>query len=635
MIKQIALGIILYSGLCFSQHKFLNYPTITQDELIKPKSLIDASAPAEILYNSVRYDIENLSAEKTCFSKIKIYDRQRSEKWLNIEIPVVQGEQLSSFVVNVYKYSNGKIEKVTFNKKEQLKENVIKGLKFFKMAIPNVADGDVIEYSYKLSTGIMNVACYLEHDIPAVYQEYNLEYPDGVTYVFNSAGSLLQPEHHVSEMSSRLGVGYTVERFAFTDTKAIKEEKFVKNANRYRKRIKPELQKYTYRDSTYEFAKTWNKIAKGLDESDNFGGFLRTSTKDVLPEDIKKTARPTDRADKIFDYVKSNVKWNKNHGFIADQNLKSVLKTKSGNSAEINLLLVNLFRNAGLDANPFLISTVENGILNIVAPNMNNLNYLLASVKIDGQYYFYDATSPNSKANLLPERDWNDFGILIEGQKATDISFSNTNVSTKNLYIKAKLDVDSSKITGVLSSTDGGMYAIEAFDSFDENQTRYNDSFKTQYKITTKNVETKRLDSGEMSSQIAFEESQNIDVVGSKIIFNPLLFLMGGNEEFDQKEERQNHIDLVSPISRKKTVDIEIPEGYTLSIVPKSKNIVTSDKELTFKYKCELVDSNILRVTSEIKIASDNYPKEYYPAFRQIWKTVSDTENQVVSLTKK
>ncbi|KQS92162.1 hypothetical protein ASG21_06855 [Chryseobacterium sp. Leaf394] len=625
----------MFSNLYFSQHKFLEYPVINEEELKKSKSLIDQSAAAEILYNSIRYNIEGLSAEKTYFSKIKIFDRKRSEKWLNIEIPVMSGEMISGFIVNVYHHNNGKVEKLSYNKKEQLKENVVKGLKFYKMAIPDVADGDVIEYSYKLDTGIFNVSCYLEHDIPVVYQEYNLEYPDDIIYTFNNAGSLLQPKHHESKLDSRLGKAYRSERFAFADMKPVKQEKHVKNIDRFRKRIKPELQKYTFGNYSYEYARTWNKIAKNLDGNDNFGGFLKSSVKNVLSEEIKTTIKKTDRADKIFAYVKTNFRWKDDYGIITSQTPKQLVKEKSGNAADVNLLLVSLMRSAGLEANPLLISTVNNGILNIVSPNVNNLNFVLAAVKIDGQYYFYDATSPNSKANLLPERDWNDFGILVEGEKATDISFSNTNNSTKNLFVKAKLDLENSQIRGNFSQKETGMYAIETYDSYEYSPVKYNDAFKAQLNITTANVETKKIADGEMHSTLLFTDNGNIDIVGSKIILNPLLFLKAQNHGFDQVEERINSIDFVSPNHHTKTVEIEIPEGYKIAEMPKPQSTRTDDDEVSYRYKCEILKDNILRVTSEIKIASGNYPREYYPFFKQVYKLISDAENQVISLTKK
>ncbi|WP_250253203.1 hypothetical protein [Chryseobacterium sp. Marseille-Q3244] len=68
--------------------------------------------------------------------------------------------------------------------------------------------------------------------------------------------------------------------------------------------------------------------------------------------------------------------------------------------------------------------------------------------------------------------------------------------------------------------------------------------------------------------------------------------------------------------------------------MPKNKRIVTDDKEIAYSYIIEQ-KGNRLEVTTTTKVSSANYPKEYYPAFKQIWEVASKQENQVISLVKK
>jgi len=634
IIKKLNLLYIFITAICFAQeHKFLNYPKFDEADLKKTQSAIEKDAPAEILFNSVKYDIKGGKAEKTFYSKIKIYDKKRAENWLNIEIPVINDETLSDFELNIYNYQGDKVEKKTLNKKDQLKETLVKGVKYFKLAIPNVADGSVIVYSYKMSTGIFNLTYYLQYDIPVVYQEYNLEAPETITYFFNTAGNLIKPQHYVTTSEDRLRIGYNIYRLGYENMKSIQKENFVKNIDRYRSRIKPELKRYSFGYMVYETAESWNKVAERLNENESFGGFLKSDTKDNIPENIRTYYDPKERANKIFDFIKNNFKWNKQSGIIPSQSLKQMTKTKSGNAADINLLLISAFRSAGLEANPLLISTLDNGILNIVSPNINNLDFVIASVKIDKQFYLFDATSFNSKVNMLPERDWNDFGILIEKDKGTDLYFSNNSISKKELVIKADIDVQNSEIKGILTKKEIGLYAIDAYDSFDDNKDKYNQAFKTDYGVNIKDVESKLSSNGDFESKMNFSSANLMDVVGSKIILNPLLFLNIGNENFDQKEERKNQIDFISAFTREKKVEINIPDGYKVADLPKPKKISTDDKEISFSYNIELVNNKLI-VISKVDVASQNYPKEYYPFFKQIWKIISDSENQVISLIK-
>jgi hypothetical protein len=616
----------------------MSYPHFDEADLNKTHSLIDKNAPAEILYNSVSYNVapsEWYMVTKKFFSKIKIFDKKNAEEWLNIEIPIGDNERLAEFQLTVYNYQNGKVEKTIINKKDQLKENLIKGIKIYKLAIPNILDGSVIEYNYKLeNNNIFNLTYYLQYNIPVVYQEYNFEYPVLMSYAFNNTGTnILKPKYSIIKNQDHVGGGFEVFRFGYENIASVPKELFVKDNERYRARVKPELTKYSTKYFSYDSAETWSKVADRLNNNDEFGAYLKNNVKDILPENIKTFYDPLERANKIFDFVKDNYKWNKKDGIITSQKLRQLTKTKSGSAADINLLLVMLLRDAGLEANPLLISTVDNGILNIFSPNPGNLNMVLASVKINNQFYFYDATSFASKANMLPRKDWNDFGILIEGTKGIDLSFTNTNISKKDIIIKANLDIENSEITGTFTQNENGLYAIESYDEFDENNDKYNQSFKTEFNTNMKEVQSILDDKGNFKSEMKFSTNNLIDVVGNKIILNPLLFLNSGNEVFDQKDERKNQIDFISAFTREKKVEIEIPHGYKVIDLPKPKKIQTDDKEITYLYKVEFVN-NKLSVISKVEVASQNYPKEYYVFFKQIWRIITESENQVISLIK-
>ncbi|MFY7846593.1 DUF3857 domain-containing protein [Chryseobacterium gambrini] len=639
IIKKLNLFYIFITAICFGQeHKFLNYPKFDEADLKKTQSTIEKDAPAEILYNSMSYSVAPSGwylVTKKFFSKVKIYNKKNAEGWLNIQIPITDDESLAEFQLTVYNLQNGKVEKTLINKRDQLKENLVKGLKVFKLAIPNILDGSVIEYSYKLeSNNLFNLAYDLQYDIPIVYQEYNFEHPVSMSYSFNSTGNIIKPKYNFSTTEQQTGGSFQVYNFGYENMMSIPKELFVKDNYRYIARIRPELTKYTTKYFSYNIAESWNKVSENLNNSDLFGGYLKSNgIRDALPENIKNIYNPLEKANKIFDFVKNNYKWNKKDGIFASQNLRQVIKLKSGNSADINLLLIALLRDVGLDANPLLISTVDNGILNIFSANLSNLNHVIVSLKINDQMYFYDATSFASKVNILPLKDWNDFGILIEDGKGTDLSFSNTNISKKDLIIKANLNLEKSEITGTFTQKESGLYAIESYDEFDTNKDKYNESFKTKFNTNIKDVETKLLEDGDFESKLNFSSANLMDVVGSKIILNPLLFLNVGNENFDQKEERKNQIDFISAFSREKRVEIDIPNGYKVADLPKPKKISTDGKEILFSYNIEIINDKLI-VTSKVNVASQNYPKEYYELFKQIWKIISDSENQVISLIK-
>ena len=124
----------------------------------------------------------------------------------------------------------------------------------------------------------------------------------------------------------------------------------------------------------------------------------------------------------IFNYVKTNFKWNGYYGIYADEGLRSVFKNKTGNVADINLLLTVFLRHAGLNTHPVLISSVSNGIP--LFPSRTAFNYVVAGVELNGNTVLLDATDRYTVPNLLPLRAMNWSGRMIYqngGSKEIDL----------------------------------------------------------------------------------------------------------------------------------------------------------------------------------------------------------------------
>jgi len=114
----------------------------------------------------------------------------------------------------------------------------------------------------------------------------------------------------------------------------------------------------------------------------------------------------------IFKHVQSRMNWNKHYSYYCYDGVKKAYQDKVGNSAEINLMLVSMLRQANLEANPVLISTRANGIS--LFPSSTAFNVVIASVVVDGKLVLLDATSKYATPGILPIRDLNWFGRLIK-----------------------------------------------------------------------------------------------------------------------------------------------------------------------------------------------------------------------------
>ena len=643
-MKKIILVLICSANIMAikaQKHEFLNPPKFSEGDLSKTKSLLDENAPAEILYRSVHYMVDAGSGEfsKRYFYRIKIYDKDKAEDWLNLEIPLYETsgsrETLGKFKAFTYNLENGKTVPIKVEKSSQYKSKESKYVNVNKFAFPNVKNGSVLEYQYEIISPFIYMIpeVLIETNIPSLYTEYVFDAPISVSYNINYTGALMPKYRMVDEKSFSSGQ-YKVYRFGYENVKGFKAEKLMRNDRNFRTKISAELHSTHFRELKL-YSSSWDQINKGLYESEDFGDELKKTrlAKDNMPVGVLEMKSDLEKAKAIFSYVQKTFTWDKGKGIYTNDGIKKMLETKTGNAAEINLFLVMLLREAGVNSDPMIISTVENGLINLTVPNVSNMNFVLASVNIGGNFHTYDATSKQSSMDELPMRDWNQYGILLTKTKAIQIQLQNMKESSTFLTVDAKLNDDGS-ISGSYSDRDTGTFAMNVKDSYDENPEKYKKQYKENYSIDFTGIDSKVLDNGAFESTMKFSSSNLIDRVGKKLIINPMLFLSKTSNEFDQTDARKYPIDFGAPTIKVKKVFLEIPEGYVIEEMPKNKKIVTEDKEIAYSYNIEQ-KGNKLEITSTTKVSSADYPKEYYPAFKQIWGVASKQENQVISLVKK
>jgi len=623
------------------KHKFLDPPKFNDADLQKQKSALDENAPAEILYKSLHFNIDYNSGNliKSAFYRVKIYDKDKAEDWLNLEIPLYQNgstqETLSKMKAFTYNLENGASVATKVDKSSKYKSKESKYVTITKFAFPNVKSGSVIEYQYEVTSPFLFIIpeILIETDTPSLYTEYVLDSPTNISYNVNYTG-FLNPKFREIDERMMYGINYRTYRFGYENVKGFKTEKFVNNDRNYRTKISAELHSTNYRELKL-YSSSWEQIKERLYENDDFGGELKKTrlAKENMPANISGISDEVERANAVFNYVKNTFTWNNDRGIYTDEGIKKMLETKTGNAAEINLFLVMMLREAGLKADPLTISTVSNGLINIASPNVSNMNFVIAAIQTKDGFHLFDATAKQSSIDQLPPRDWNQFGILISKDKVQQLSLSNAKMSYTYLTAVGKINGDGS-ISGNYSDKDTGTYAMFAKESYDDNADKYKKQYKDNFSIDFTDIDSKVAENGDFESTMKFASENLIDRIGKKMIINPMLFLNKNSNEFDQAEERKFMIDFTSPFTRVKKIVLEIPEGYTIEEMPKNKKIVTEDKEIEYSYVAAQ-KGNTIEVTTTTKVSSPTYPKEYYPAFKQIWGVASKHENQVISLVKK
>lgn len=182
---------------------------------------------------------------------------------------------------------------------------------------------------------------------------------------------------------------------------------------------------------------TWDEAVKKWLDSDRLGHQLIKAVdyKPVFEKAFNADATAYEKAKGIYQYVKDNVQWNGTYSMYTDRDLKDVLKKKSGNSGEINLLLINLLKRADIDAKPVLVRTLDLGRPENIYPMFNQFNQVIAMIKVNGQTLFLDASGKNSSFSSLPWNINNAEGFLLTKQDYKWVDVANKQTNTQQASI--------------------------------------------------------------------------------------------------------------------------------------------------------------------------------------------------------
>lgn len=643
MMKKILLSLSIFCcAIINAQHQFLNTPKLSEDDVKSVKSAKYADVPAEILYRSTHFRIDyDGSLYQNVVSRVKIYNKDNAGDFLDHEIGVYDNrngtrETLSDLKANTYNFENGKVVATKIEKNEKFKSKENKYYDVTKFAFSNVKDGSVVEYSYTLLTPFLGSMprVLIEDEIPARYVEYVLDTPKPLGYTINYKGSL-NPSQRVVEERTMYGNDYQTYRFAYNNVAPYKEEKYVGNNDNYKTGIKAELNSTMIRNEFKSYANSWEDIRKRLYDLDNFGLELKKQhlAKDVLPADIKSIGNKMERANAILDFVQKNYTWNKEDDVVTDKGIKNLINTKIGNSAEINLLLTMLLRSADINADPVVLATVRKGLLLTYNPSIAQLNYVLASFVEKDQIYLLDGATKLSEINMVAPKALNYHGLIMGKDQVKQINLLYPDVCKTFLTIDAKLNPDGT-FEGHFADRDTKLYAMMVNERYSDDKDKFSQSYKDEYKFSFANLKSGLQDNNDFETSFDFNADTFVDVIGNKLVFNPLLFLYAQNHNYNQKEPRKAPLEFYSANERIKKVTITLPDGYVFENIPKSKKFRTEDSGLVYSYVVT-EQGNKLTVESIVKIDDATFPKEYYPAFTQIFDNITKQEAQVVTAVKK
>jgi hypothetical protein len=641
---------------------------VSIEELQEKSHPKDSSAVAAILFEKgeVRFEyVEDKGFETITVvqTRIKIYKKEGYE-WANQAIRYYLGdngeEKIYISDAVTYNLIEGKIEKTKLKSDGEFDEEINKYWGSKKITMPNVKEGSVIEFEYTIRSPRISelIDWSFQSSIPVDYSEFKTFIPEYFIYSPNQKGYVFPTVS--SETSKKTIVrnnkersGNRVIKTVFSQTKtdyvetittyvaenmpAMKEEAFVNNIDNYTSSISHELAMTKFPNSSNElYATDWPSVTKKIYENDDFGAELNKTG--YFDDDINNALTglntPNEKIEAIYNYVKTNIKWNDYYGYSCIDGVKRAYKDKIGNVAEINLMLTAMLRYAGLDSNPVLVSTRSNGIA--LFPNRTAFNYVIAAVATPSGMILLDASDKFATINVLPFRDLNWIGRLIRKDGTSDMIDLMPKVNS-NSTVMMNYTIDATgMISGKLRKQQTDYIAMtfrEKVDNVTEDNYLENlENENRKIEVTGYSRQNEKDLKLPIMETYSFSSSNLCEIIGEKIYVSPLLFFTEVKNPF-QQEVREYPVDYGFPFTEKNTINIQIPEGYAIEKVPDPTVITMQDNLGSFRFITNVLGNQIqISVINQINTAI--IPSEYYSMLKNYYQGIIDKESEKIIVTK-
>lgn len=579
----------------------------------------------------------------------------------SVQIPLYFGnneeEMLSNFEAATYNIENGKVVATKVDKASLFKDKYDKNHTVRKFTFPNIKEGSIIEYKYTVSSPFY---VYLDPwefqtSTPCLWSEYQVTIPNDILdFVLTRKGylpyaidtsfddgkqsyNILFPGDATEAAQVGVATSNTVTaHWAIKDIPALKKERFITSLSNYRSVIKFQLRRLKSPTHVTDYLGNWDQFVERLTKDDDFGVPI-SDRNGWLNDELKKitagSANNLEKAHKVYNYIRDNFSCLSDDGYKTTKPLKKVFQDKNGTVGDINLLLVAALKNAGLDATPALLSTRSNGIASEIYPLIEQYNYVICDVKIDGRDYTLDATNKWAGFGKLDEELYNGSARLIAPVPSLVPLVADSLKESKVTTVFMMNDEDgkglSASFTSRLGEHEGmdfrGMMSKKTQEEYFKGQKK---AFGFETTISDTEIDSLNQPDEPVTVKYSFTLKPEEDI----IYLSPLLTEAQKENPF-KAAERLFPVEMPYCTDETYVLNMEVPKGYKVEEMPKSARVKLNDDDGMFEYVIA-ASGNRIQLRCRVSIKKATFLPEDYQTLRDFYGFIVKKEAEQIVLKK-
>jgi hypothetical protein len=500
---------------------------------------------------------------------------------------------------------------------------------------PEVKAGSIIEYKWTQAwSGISLEDWYFQRHIPVKYSRYRVNFPSEIE-VYSTPNCSLPYESQKDTKANRL-----IQLYSMKNIPALRDEPYISCDEDYLQRIDFRFLAINYPTHRESLVKNWPQQIKNLMEDEDFGVQLKRNiprTTD-LDEQLKKITDPYKKMVTIHEYVRKNMEWNGYSNIWALNGVRSAWKDKKGTSGEINLILVNLLKDADLKAHAILVSTREHGAVISSVADVKQFNKVLAYVEIGDRTFVLDATEKNTPSYLIPMNVMYSEGLVIEKPETFEWGWKplwDENTLMKNVLIMQASINEAGVMKGRASLFSYDYARVQRIEDAKKDKNKFLEKYfkDDNQNATVDSLELENLDSDSLPLVQKIQFSMPVSASGDYEYFSTNLFTRLQKNPF-VADNRFSDVFFGVNQSYSIVANITIPEGYTFETLPKNMRMIMPDTSISITRRL-VTENNQLAVRISLEFKKPFFTVQEYADFKEFYKQLFAVLSEQIAIKKK
>ncbi|WP_207512826.1 DUF3857 domain-containing protein [Longitalea luteola] len=623
---------------CWAQKTLPEFGQISAEESALTECAFDKEADAVVLFDAASADYNdryNLIVNRRV--RIKIL-KPKGNRYGDIAIHYRSPDDVQ-YVGDIEAYTcnftNGgsvpEIKKVPNSAvyRQKLNERV----SVVKIAMPEVKAGSIIEYKYSITSKNFHYLddWYFQRELPVMHSQFSLTIMPNYEFAYRVHKSEQLPIEIKQERNS--GKIY----FEMNNIAGLRDEPFMDAEKDYLQHVQFQMSGYqgTFGGTT-RLMTTWDEVTRELMANSYFGGQLNKNIPVGEEWTNKLKAMPSafERMSTIYNYVYNTISSDGISSVGSTNGVKEAWEKKKGSTGDINLLLINLLKEAGLDVYPLLVSERGHGKVNAEYPFIDQFNKVMAYVLINGKHYVLDAAGPYTPPFMIPFSVINTKAFVVNRKKGGIISLTETTKKDRNFVnIYARID-ENGALTGDASIQSNEYARLNRLRAWERDKEHFRENYYTKYQagMQMDSLVMNNLNNDSLPLEQQFHFSIPPTVSGNYKLINLNLFTGIAKNPFIS-DIRFTNIDYGCLQSHVVTEAIELPASLKIESLPKNIRMIMPDTSISFSRILE-VKNDLLQVRYDIVTNRSVFTADEYEYVRSFYKKMADLMNEQIVLKK-